>query len=390
MSFRAGPKNVIKNQIPRLKLLSKEKLRDVTKIFEHITNFTVPYGYEDWHYKPMLTNMGFEQDNLGNFYLRINDKDDKLSSTCFMAHLDTASSKAGPIVKEKVGSFIQTDGETILGADDRAGVSILLYLIAKKMPGMYCLFVGEESGCQGSKHSAAEFPTLYTHIERAICFDRVGYNSIITHQVGTRTCSEQFAYALSESLSEQNMFFEADSGGVYTDSCEFKKIIPECTNLSVGYRNAHCCDELQNIRFLKCLAEAAAKIAWDELPTYRDPSIEENKWPKYYQVGKTTPGQLTAYTVDAVDDNDKYASWCADRFNYPYDDGTGLYSGKSYDKLSTDFSDRKKEAEDLGLPNYDNSVFLGMTDTEWDEYVSQTGYFKPKQPKLFSDEEDFE
>ena len=40
--------------------------------------------------------------------------------------------------------------KTILGADDKAGMVILLYMIEKKIPGLYYFFIGEEVGCIGS------------------------------------------------------------------------------------------------------------------------------------------------------------------------------------------------------------------------------------------------
>jgi hypothetical protein len=43
-------------------------------------------------------------------------------------------------------------------------------------------------------------------------------------------------------------------------------IIPECTNLSVGYFNEHSTRESTNIKFLVSLAKTACKIDWETLP----------------------------------------------------------------------------------------------------------------------------
>jgi hypothetical protein len=68
-----------------------------------------------------------------------------------------------------------------------------------------------------------------------------------------------------------------DDGGVYTDSAEFVDIIPECTNISVGYYKEHTHTESQDIDHLERLANACLQVDWDNLPTVRDPKITEYK-----------------------------------------------------------------------------------------------------------------
>ena len=45
------------------------------------------------------------------------------------------------------------------------------------------------------------------------------------------------------------MKYKKDEGGVYTDSAEFTDIIPECTNISVGYYKEHTVNETQDIQY---------------------------------------------------------------------------------------------------------------------------------------------
>jgi hypothetical protein len=45
--------------------------------------------------------------------------------------------------------MISTDGTTTLGADDKAGVSVLIWMMKHNIPGLYYFFIGEE-GCIGS------------------------------------------------------------------------------------------------------------------------------------------------------------------------------------------------------------------------------------------------
>jgi hypothetical protein len=68
-----------------------------------------------------------------------------------------------------------------------------------------------------------------------------------------------------------------DNSGVYTDTAEFIDIIPECTNLSVGYYSEHSDKECLDIIHFQALADRVAKIDWDTLPTDRDPT-EVDAW----------------------------------------------------------------------------------------------------------------
>jgi hypothetical protein len=69
-----------------------------------------------------------------------------------------------------------------------------------------------------------------------------------------------------------------DDTGVYTDTAEFVDTIPECTNISIGYMFEHTQKEELNIYHFTALAEAVLTVAWDALPTDRDPAVVESKW----------------------------------------------------------------------------------------------------------------
>jgi len=74
-----------------------------------------------------------------------------------------------------------------------------------------------------------------------------------------------------------NLSYSKDSGGVYTDSAEFTHLIPECTNVSVGYYKEHTTNEHQDIEHLINLAEACVLVDWENLPTKRNPDVTEYK-----------------------------------------------------------------------------------------------------------------
>jgi hypothetical protein len=187
--------------------------------------------------------------------------------------------------------FIKTDGNTNLGADDKAGTTILMNMISENVPGLYYFFVGEESGCIGSSALSkvwdkGNFPV----INRCISFDRRGYDSIITSQGGV-TASDTFATELANRLNEYGFWYKPDPTGIYTDSAEFTYVIPECTNISVGYFSEHTKTERQDIEFLEYLAVVAAKgIDWDSLPTVKEKDKAYNGKKSYGTYGRNYGG----------------------------------------------------------------------------------------------------
>jgi hypothetical protein len=264
-------------RIPFLPTPAPDVLADVGELFLHLTSWTVPHGWELLYYGKMLEELGFQMDAHHNWWIQIGSN----ATTCFMAHLDTACREAVPVTRQIKDDICTTDGRSILGADDRAGVALLLHLVTKDIPGLYYLFIGEEAGCIGSGKVADE-SLIPSHINKAISFDRKGYHDVITHQCGMRTCSDAFAEALAGQLNESEyMKYEADDTGLFTDSKEFSDQIAECTNISVGYDNAHSQKEWQDLRFLRYLAGCLLKIDWEALPVSRIPG-EDDLYERYY------------------------------------------------------------------------------------------------------------
>lgn len=92
------------------------------KVADFIKAFLLKYGLnpsEDSSNK-------YSKSNTGNLICRINDGGEMV----LLSHMDTARSTCG--VKPKLLSDrITSDGTTVLGVDNRAGIAILLYLIEK-------------------------------------------------------------------------------------------------------------------------------------------------------------------------------------------------------------------------------------------------------------------
>lgn len=242
--------------------------------FLQLTKSTFPYGTEKELIKYLPTE--YKEDGLGNYYYLIGDS----PSNMFTCHLDTSC-----VYKESVNhvqneQFIKTDGRTILGADDKAGMVVILNMIEKRIPGLYYFFIGEEVGCIGSGLLADNWES-FTHkdtIKKVISFDRRGTKSVITHQLYGRCCSDNFADELSHRLNfSGGLELEPDDSGIMTDSAKFIELVPECTNISVGYYKEHTFTESQDIQYLIKLCNAVCLIDWETLPVERDPLYDEDE-----------------------------------------------------------------------------------------------------------------
>lgn len=248
----------------------------IKRKFVRLTKRTIPYGTEYLLEKHLPE--GYQIDEHGNYYFVIGE-----SETMFTCHMDTAGKTSSPVKVNHTfnGNLIGTDRTSILGADDKAGMVVLLYMIEHNIPGVYYFFIGEECGCIGSRELSYFMPSRLSHIKRIISFDRCDVNSVITSQMGGMCCSDEFADALCHQFNtiEKTFRYVKDPTGIYTDSAEFMDIIPECTNISVGYDAEHTNYETQDIDHLVKLCKACLKVDWESLPTVREPG--DNGYSKY-------------------------------------------------------------------------------------------------------------
>ncbi len=107
-------------------------------------------------FHPYANNIFFQPvENTGNLIIYINGKDSK-NRIFLNAHLDTVESteNINPVID---GNKIKTDGKTILGADDKAGITAIYFAIKnlkklKRFPYINIVFTwGEEQGLLGAK-----------------------------------------------------------------------------------------------------------------------------------------------------------------------------------------------------------------------------------------------
>lgn len=213
------------------------------------------------------------KDTHGNIEVQVGDP----GGCVFTAHLDTVHREDGEqvlFIISETGEIVAdgVDGKaSVLGADDASGVYLLLEMIAANRPGMYLFFVGEECGGIGSSAYVKDHPTFSANM--VVSFDRRGTKDIITHQGGYCTASNKFATALGDAMNRLNPEFEYApcAGGLYTDSREFAELVPECTNIAVGYYNEHTVRESQDLEHLLALRSVVVSIDWQSLPIDRVP-----------------------------------------------------------------------------------------------------------------------
>ena len=218
--------------------------------------------------------------------------------TLFAAHTDTVHNKPGhqTVYYRADTQTIHTRGQC-LGADDGAGIVVLLHMIKNNVPGYYIFTRGEEKGGLGAKYLDQVSYRLLEQFDRAICFDRKGTSSVITHMWPGRTCSDLFADALCHALGNGYLMYAPDPTGSYTDSCEWSDTIPECTNISVGYKAEHGPTESLDVQHLFDLMDQVTTINWDDLPVNRDPYLSA-----YFGPLDDTPAQDALGTSYALDD----------------------------------------------------------------------------------------
>jgi len=221
--------------------------------------------------------LGAISDDIGNRIIEVGNK----PRVMWSSHTDTvhkAPDKVPVYITGNLARVAPWSPVTCLGADCTTGVWLMIQMIRANVPGLYVFHRAEETGMVGSEHLAFKSPDLFTGIEACIAFDRYGTNSIITHQMRERGCSDAFV----DSLAKQLPGYRADPDGSYTDSYAYFGLIPECTNISVGYYYQHTRREMQNLSFAEQLKEWLLAFDESKLVIEREP---QDTYLDYYNKG---------------------------------------------------------------------------------------------------------
>ena len=214
------------------------------------------------HYMGQWT---FSVDAYGNLYTRVGT-----APILWSCHLDTVHRKEGwQNVRIDNHGHIRQKGtkSRCLGADDGAGIWLLLEMLAEGVEGLYVFHLDEEVGGKGSAWITKYNKPFAEGIKYAVAFDRKGTKSIITNQWGV-CCSDEFGKSLADEIG---MDHELDTTGRFTDTDNYKDIVPECTNVSVGYYNEHTPREYLDYGYLQRLRDAMCRVNVENLVVQRDP-----------------------------------------------------------------------------------------------------------------------
>lgn len=205
-------------------------------------------------------------DGFGNRWLDVGANEPTI---VWSSHTDTVHNRGGfqnVVVDKKhvVRVAPKQRDSNCLGADCTTGVWLMLEMIEAGVPGRYIFHRQEEDGGLGSQWIKKNTPELLRGIQAAIAFDRKGTNEIITEQGMIPTASKAFAASLAKLLGGS---YRASPNGSYTDTKEYRALVPECTNLAVGYQNAHTGRETQDLKHLKWLRDVLCSLTQEQLDT---------------------------------------------------------------------------------------------------------------------------
>ena len=226
-----------------------------------------------------LTPLGVKTDKFGNRFLIVGEEKPTI---LWSSHTDSVHRDEGFQKIEMTDSKIHLPKKSksnCLGADDAAGNFIMIKMIEAKVPGLYVFHYGEEVGCRGSGGIANETPEFLDGIKAAVAFDRRGFDSVITHQ-RSRTASDKFALSVCAQLPAR---FKPDPTGLLTDTKIYMGIVPECSNISVGYENEHHDNETQCVNHLFELRDHMVKIDASKFVIDRDPKGNVSEVPQRQQ-----------------------------------------------------------------------------------------------------------
>ncbi|CAB4138767.1 Peptidase M28 [uncultured Caudovirales phage] len=294
--------------------------------------------FTDEYLMPLIRHpnvTGFNVDGFGNIWVAVGP-DAFEAPLLFSCHIDTVSSAGGrqaigwSRTEQDVLQLISKKAGRSLGADDGAGLWLLLEMMDANVAGQYVFHRGEEKGRLGSLYVARNEPWRLDKVQACIAFDRRDHDNLITHQMGERGCSTSFATSLIDSLliaSNGQLLYREDDTGSYTDSYSYFDLVPECTNLSIGYDGEHGPRETLDVAHVWRLRQAIVQADLGGLSIERDPTasaisyLDETydrfgDWRDWRQPTKTSYRDF-APTSSAADDWDELADLLALVCNYP-------------------------------------------------------------------------
>lgn len=277
----------------------RKDYRNIARIFSYgrpAGSANETYYVERFCKNPILMSMGMTEDSYsfdgkegGNLFLKIG-KDPKVLFSCHTDTVDRGSAFNAGDKKEIILDISdmrikkKNKSNPCLGADDGTGIWLCWELIKAGVEGFYIFHRAEEVGGRGSSYVANNDVEELKKYDFAVAFDRKDNFSIITQQVGQVCASQEFVDSLSEQLG---MNHRADPTGSFTDTANYTDYISECTNLSVGYFNAHSGNEQQDLVYVRKFRDALIKVDWNKVVAKREVGVQfpPRKEPSYTSYG---------------------------------------------------------------------------------------------------------
>lgn len=246
--------------------------RDISDLLAMLTYKRPSGGKTEYQFiRRFIEPLGAVSDTYGNYWHKVGD-----APILWSCHTDTVHQTEG-IQRILYGDGLASvDKGECLGADCGTGVWLMREMILAGVAGTYVFHCEEEVGGFGSDYIATETAEKLNGIQFAIAFDRKGTSEIITHQMSKRCASELFAVSLAECL--RPLEYKSSNGGTFTDTANYARIIPECTNLSVGYYKQHTKGEHQDVYHALKLRDALCTADFSRLVVDRDPSVPVLAW----------------------------------------------------------------------------------------------------------------
>lgn len=242
--------------------------------------------------KPILTNLMdvVKVDSYGNLLAEKKCGNGNGATVLLSAHMDTVK---GVLADRKL--IITEDGiimsnKGALGADDRAGIAIILTVLRNlnKLNFNGTIKVAfsreEEIGCVGASKID---PNWYKDVDLAIVVDRRGNRDIVVGCCGMAFCSDSVGYFMEDVAKLVDMpDWKCVEGGI-SDAIVFAEHGINSINLSAGYMNEHTANEYVSLKDMRNTVRLILQTIAVINRFYKTFGLvpNENKWVKswYYK-----------------------------------------------------------------------------------------------------------
>lgn len=154
-----------------------------------------------------------------------------------------------------------------LGADDAAGIYAALRMIDAGVKATFIFHRDEEIGGRGSSWLADNYGKWISAFDLCLALDRRGTQDVIVTQQWDKCASDEFAATLADELGMGH----GAADGIFTDSANYTDLIPECSNLSIGYQNEHTVIETLDLHYLHAVTEKLIGVNWNAVAVVREP-----------------------------------------------------------------------------------------------------------------------